>query len=125
VTVVGQVLEWGELDVDRCTAVYQAGAPEYSPFLPEHVAEFMRQLLALPPGPERQAMISSVGDLWSFLRRELPYCRAGWESYHHPSAICGARGCMRACMIHLEEQGKLENRFASSFRRRPPWRLLD
>ena len=48
--------------------------------------------------------------------------------YHKPSiqystgqAICGGRGCMRACMMSLEARGILENKFDAPFRRRPQW----
>jgi hypothetical protein len=30
---------------------------------------------------------------------------------------------MRACMIHLEQQGRITNQFQNPFRTRPPWRL--
>jgi hypothetical protein len=36
--------EWGALDEERCAAVYQVGTREYSPFLPEHVAEYIDTL---------------------------------------------------------------------------------
>ena len=32
-------------------------------------------------------------------------------------------GCMRACMIHLEEKGVLKNKFERKFRTQAPWRL--
>ncbi|MFO8081269.1 MAG: hypothetical protein R6V07_13340 [Armatimonadota bacterium] len=53
----------------------------------------------------------------------MPYSARAWESYHHPSAICGSRGCMRACMIHLEERDAIENTFENRFRIRKPWKL--
>jgi hypothetical protein len=43
--------------------------------------------------------------------------------YHHNPAIGGARGCIRACMIHLEETERISNTFNNPFRRRKPWRL--
>lgn len=43
--------------------------------------------------------------------------------YEYGRAIEGARGCIRACMIHLEEEGKLKNKFKSRFRRRKPWEI--
>jgi len=122
-TVAGHDLEWGELDEGRCAAVYQIGTPELSPFMPEHVAEYMDTLLAQPKGEERNRMLSYGGGPFSFAKTEVPYSAKAWESYHHPSAICGGRGCTRACMIHLEEQGKLANRFETPFRIRKPWRL--
>jgi len=44
-------------------------------------------------------------------------------TYDYGRALEGARGCIRACMMHLEEQGKIENKFEHPFRRRPAWKL--
>lgn len=41
----------------------------------------------------------------------------------HGEAWEGAAGCIRACMVHLEEKGVLENRFQEPFRTRKPWSL--
>lgn len=41
----------------------------------------------------------------------------------HGEAWEGACGCVRECMIHLEQKGVLKNRFKQPFRKRPPWRL--
>ena len=123
VTVAGHEIEWNKLDEEKCAAVFQAGTPEYSPFLPDEVAEKIRKLVALPRGQERSQMLAYSGGSFSLGRNEVPYCRNAWESYHHPGAICGARGCQRACFIHLEEQDKLQNRFYRPFRIRKPWRL--
>ena len=38
-------------------------------------------------------------------------------------AICGARGCIRACMNALEKAGKIENTFHNSFYKKPSWLL--
>lgn len=122
-TVAGMDLEWGELDEQRCAAVYQVGTPEYSPFLPEHVAEYVDTLISEPKGQGRSEMLSYGGGAFSFARNEVPYSSKAWESWHHPSAIDGARGCMRACMMHLEERGVIENQFHNKFRIRKPWRL--
>ncbi|MGD9518590.1 MAG: hypothetical protein AB7W28_03660 [Armatimonadota bacterium] len=43
--------------------------------------------------------------------------------YVYGRALEGARGCMRACMVHLEEEGKLRKRFERPFRVRKPWRI--
>lgn len=120
VTVAGKELEWGKLDERKCAAVYQAGTPEYSPFMPEEVALVIRDLVAAGEG---ETPASCPADLWGYLREHFPYIRRAWESYHHPAALCGARGCIRACMIHLERQGKVKNVFQGPFRKRRPWRL--
>lgn len=41
----------------------------------------------------------------------------------HGEALEGARGCIRACMVHLEEKGALKNKFKQPFRRRAPWSM--
>jgi ferredoxin len=41
----------------------------------------------------------------------------------HGEALEGARGCMRACMVHLEQKGVLKNTFKEPFRTRKPWVL--
>ncbi|HRU05184.1 MAG TPA: (4Fe-4S)-binding protein [Candidatus Brocadiia bacterium] len=123
ITVAGNVIEWGALDEQKCAAVYQAGTPETSPFMPDALAPKIRKLLALPKGEERSQMLAYSGGAFNMAKTENPYCVKAWDSYHHPGTICGARGCQRACFIHLEERGKLENKFHAPFRIRKPWRL--
>ena len=43
-----------------------------------------------------------------------------WDYAH---AVEGARGCIRACMIHLEATGRIQNQFHHPFRRHKPWRI--
>ena len=38
-------------------------------------------------------------------------------------AICGARGCIRACMDMLEKSGRIENRFHNRFYKKKSWLL--
>ncbi len=123
VTVAGHTIVWGKLDEQACAAVYQAGTPEYSPFMTPQVADYVKALISTPPEQRSELFKAHPEGPFSFIRNNLPYCRNAWESYHHPGAICGARGCQRACFIHLEEQGKLENKFHRPFRIRRPWSL--
>lgn len=124
VTIAGHEVEWGALDEQRCAAVYQVGTREYSPFLPEHVAEYVDKLIAEPRGQNRSEMLSyATGGPFTYANTEVPYSANAWKSWHHPSAICGSRGCMRACMIRLEERGAIENTFEHPFRIRKPWKL--
>lgn len=50
--------------------------------------------------------------------------------YHKPSnvyntgqAVCGAKGCTRACMVSLEARGVLKNKFVNPFRTQKPWSI--
>jgi len=114
VKVAGREIEWGELDEAKCAAVYQVGTPKCSPFLDDEAEQFISQLIE---GKTKM----NAGEAFSRAKSLVAYSRNAWESYHHPSAICGGMGCIRACMVHLESQGKLKNKFQSPFRRRKPW----
>ncbi len=48
--------------------------------------------------------------------------RYGRIEGHNP-ALEGARGCARACMVHLKEKGVLTKKFKNQFRKRKPWKL--
>jgi len=82
VVLAGKEIEWGKLDVEKCTKGFQGKEPykKYNPFIGE-------------PSPV------------------INYSRA----------LEGARGCIRACMIHLEKEGKIKNKFELPFRRRKAW----
>jgi len=45
------------------------------------------------------------------------------HQYGYGRAIEGAFGCMRACMVHLEERGVLKKKFSQPFRTEKPWRV--
>ena len=43
--------------------------------------------------------------------------------YGYGRAIEGACGCIRACMVHLEERKKIKNLFKNKFRSSPQWEI--
>ena len=100
VTVAGRQLEWGDINYDLCSRYFCGGSKEHNPFLvsPEDEEGFLQ-----PVYRAQQYKVSPV--------------------YEYGRGLEGARGCIRACMVHLEEQGKLRNAFHHPFRRRKPWRL--
>lgn len=100
VVVAGRELEWGVLDYDGCSRAFCGASEEFNPFM---VTDADRQGFQQP--------------VWQAQQYKLG------PTYDYGRALEGARGCIRACMIHLEEQGKLGNKFDRPFRRRPEWRL--
>ncbi len=50
-----------------------------------------------------------------------PFYEKPRNLYNTGQAVCGARGCTRACMMSMERRGVLKNRFHEPFRRREPW----
>lgn len=41
--------------------------------------------------------------------------------YNSGQAVCGAKGCTRACMVSLEKRGVLKNKFENPFRQKKLW----
>ncbi|NLS79311.1 MAG: hypothetical protein GXY76_18840 [Chloroflexi bacterium] len=103
VTAAGHDLEWADIDLNAC-------GPQFTGRVPT------KEVLA-----EENQYIPPNGDTY--------YSRGFWTPFYHQppllykqgSAICGGRGCIRACMIQLEARGVLENKFHDKFRRRKPW----
>ncbi|HUW81211.1 MAG TPA: hypothetical protein VMZ31_00275 [Phycisphaerae bacterium] len=105
VTLAGREVEWAEIDCKACDIAFRGGQVTDEPLAEDEQY--------VPPMYNRNVK------------------RASWSPFHHkPSnvyntgqAVCGARGCTRACMISLEQRGVLTNTFKSKFRRRPPWQV--
>jgi ferredoxin len=76
------VYSHGPLDCGKCVEVHQGWDPRYSPFL--------------------------KGD--SSRDDPPPYYRFIDHRFRHHS-ICGARGCVRACVDHLEKTGRIGKRY--------------
>ncbi len=125
ITVAGHDISWGELDVRKCTAVYQAGTKEISPFMPEKVKEYVDNIINDVQVKDNEEMLdySKYNDIWGYLRANFPYINNAHASFHHPATLCGARGCTRACLDHLEKKGVLTKKFKHPFKDRKPWSL--
>ncbi|MFO7946524.1 MAG: 4Fe-4S binding protein [Armatimonadota bacterium] len=103
VTIAGRELEWNDIDCDRCGLYFRGGA------------------------------YTEDGEEGSYLKAEgrddvkpspiSPFYTKPNNIYIHGQAICGAKGCTRACMIHLEERGVLKNEFHAPFRKKKLWRV--
>lgn len=91
---------------------------------------------ALSPTETVRVTVAGVELEWG--RLDIPRCVEGFQDpppeynpflgqpspvYWYGRALEGARGCMRACMVHLEETGRLRKRFKRPFRVRKPWRI--
>lgn len=104
VTVAGHKVEWGKFDPIKCSIAYRGGTPEYNPFM--------------RPDSDPETYAGKYCG-----RPELDKAAGYPRVYEHNAALEGARGCVRACMVHLEERGVLTNKFVNRFRTRKPWRL--
>jgi len=84
------------LDCDKCIHIHQGWDRRYSPFLQEDSS---------PDNPP---------PYYQFLRHRFR---------HH--SICGARGCVRACMDHLEKTGRIKKRYATPMVEGEQWVIKD
>ena len=101
INLAGYEVEWADIDYDLCSRYFCGMSPEYNPFMTN-----------FPEDEEGFAQEVSKGQQYKV-----------HPTYDYGRALEGARGCIRACMMHLEEQGKIENKFEHPFRRRPAWKL--
>ena len=116
VTVAGRELEWGRLSEWQCFHGYTGSVKETNPFLPPHAYD------ELPDGAD---ILEGKKELSP--REVLQVHKIIMDSYGrvggYPPAICAGRGCIRACMVHLEDRNRLKNTFRHPFRKKPLWRL--
>lgn len=101
ITIGGQKVEWSDMDHEKCSLGFCGGAKEFNPWM---LTE------------EDQAGFNKLS-YGNAQRYKVP------PQNEYGRAIEGARGCIRACMIHLEKRGKLTNKFHNEFRKRPAWKL--
>ncbi|OPZ84821.1 MAG: Epoxyqueuosine reductase [bacterium ADurb.Bin429] len=105
VTLAGHEVEWGALDCTACDIAFRGGKvltdPDHEP-------------VYVDGGMYGQQIAAS---------EITPFHKKPRNLYNTGQAVCGGRGCMRACMISLEARDVLENRFHEKFRRRKPWRV--
>jgi NAD-dependent dihydropyrimidine dehydrogenase PreA subunit len=101
VNLAGHEVEWADIDVKKCNDTFRgakhSGVEQEKPYLEGSVAN------------------DTVPGAWS------PFRRKPRNLYNTGQAVCGSRGCTRACMISLESRGVLQNTFKEKFRRRPVW----
>ncbi len=101
VNLAGHEVEWLDLDMNKCNTAFKgakhSGVIQDDPFFQEGAPN------------------DSVPGEWS------PFRHKPVNLYKTGQAVCGSRGCTRACMISLESRGVLQNKFKDKFRRRPVW----
>jgi len=100
VTVAGKQLEWCDIDMRKCGTFFCGGSPENNPFA---VTEQDRAEFGKDVGTAQQHKLQPV--------------------YMYARALEGAAGCIRACMMHLEQTGRIQSQFKERFRKKPQWRM--
>lgn len=102
VELAGKTVEWGELDCKACDIAFRGGRvvkdADEKGFYTESM--YGKKITASPFSP--------------FVKKPA-------NLYNTGQAVCGGRGCVRACMISMEKRGVLTNQFKQEFRRDRPW----
>lgn len=100
----GKICDRGKRCVAECSIAYRGGKAETNPFMRSGAREedYAGTYCGRP----------KLDDLCGYPKL-----------FNHNPAIEGARGGIRACVIHLEEKKRTSNTFANPFRRGKPWRM--
>ena len=101
-TLAGREVEWSDVDMKRCQVCFTGGMP-------------------MEDGEEAEAYSDPAYGRGVKRGSHTPFYKKPRNLYNTGQAVCGARGCTRACMMALEARGVLENKFEKPFRRRKPW----
>ena len=98
VNLAGHEVEWADIDVAKCNIAFRGAVKTDTPQSDPYMLN-----------------TNTVPGSWS------PFYHKPRNLYNTGQAVCGSRGCTRACMISLESRGVLQNTFKQKFRRRPEW----
>ena len=101
VNLGGKDVEWGDLDVMKCTRCF-TGAQQVEE---GETGDYFPDTDQYKPSPI------------------TPFYEKPRSLYRTGQAVCGAKGCTRACMISLEKRGVLKNKFVHPFRTKPLWSM--
>lgn len=105
VTLAGRQIEWTDIDCKACDTAFRGAQ-------------------AVPEDLEGRSYIADkIWGKWTRPGWWSPFFRKPPNLYNTGQAVCGARGCTRACLISMESRGVLLNKFHQPFRRRPPWKV--
>ncbi|HAN20155.1 MAG: hypothetical protein A2Y15_03300 [Clostridiales bacterium GWF2_36_10] len=121
---------YGDVKMGRCTLTHHGLNNEISPFLKKAFPNMAFDVRSSDMTEEEAYRLSYTvaGGKWSTTYYE-DGDNAIVQYYNYIMkhtgyyAICGARGCIRACMDSLERSGRIENRFHNPFYRKKSWLL--
>jgi ferredoxin len=97
-------VEWADVDMELCDICFRGAEPMADG---EDAEEYANPMFG------KKLKRAS----WS------PFYKKPRNLYNTGQAVCGARGCTRACMVSMERRGAVSNRFKAPFREgdTPTW----
>lgn len=124
----GEKTVWyGDVRMGRCTLSHHGMNNECSPFLKKEFPNMAFDVRNSEMTEEEAYILTYTLAKGSWSRKPGDGKVMGYYDYilTHTGyfAICGARGCIRACMNTLEKAGRVENKFHNPFYRKKSWLL--
>lgn len=105
VNLAGHDVEWADVDMDRCDYIFRG-------------AELKEE------GDSFDYYSNNPEKMGKYKPNDItPFYNAPKNLYNSGKAVCGAKGCTRACMISLEARGKVKNQFKQPFRTKKLWSM--
>ncbi|HBL83357.1 MAG: hypothetical protein A2Y17_05285 [Clostridiales bacterium GWF2_38_85] len=131
VTVGGKDIYWGDVQMGRCTLTHHGFNNKISPFHKKAfpnmkfdvdnsvMTEEEAYRLCYPMATAKwmtydDAVTDNIIEYYGYIMKQVGYF-----------AVCGARGCIRACMDSLEKSKRIENLFHNKFYRKPSWMMTN
>jgi len=120
---------WADVDMGACCLTHHGLNKEASPFLARDCPGLRLDVTAQEMSEEEAYKLThSIGTASWRKTREFPSGHVidyAWTMLHGVGyyAVCGARGCIRQCMMSLEKAGRIDARYHNEFRKRPMWTL--
>ena len=119
---------YGDVQMGRCTLTHHGFNNEISPF---HKKSFPNMAFDVRNSDmtEEEAYILCYSMARAQWGRTSTGSPSAMEYYDYVLghvgyfAICGARGCIRACMDKLEKSGRIESQFHNTFYKKEGWWL--
>jgi len=119
VNLGGKETVHADIHCGRCHLGHWGATNENSPFVAKAFPG-MRMRMA----EQDMAWGAEAGSFVRALFPYVPYYEMMWKQVPGFLATCGARGCIRTCMDHLEREGRIGAAFnTGAFRKRRQWLL--
>ncbi|MGI6671600.1 MAG: hypothetical protein ACOX58_08535 [Christensenellales bacterium] len=130
INIGGKDIVYGDVDMGKCTFTHHGLNNRVSPFLKKDFPNLEFDVASSNATEEEAYKLcyALAGANWS----RTPFNPDGKAINQYPFttrmaggyfALCGARGCIRACMDSLEKSGRIEQTFETPFYRKPSWDL--
>lgn len=118
---------YGDVQMGRCTLSHHGMNNECSPFLKKEFPNMAFDVRNSDMTEEEAYILTYTMAKGTWGRKPVTTSVMEYEKYilDHTGymAICGARGCIRACMNVLERADRIENKFHNQFYKKPSWLL--